>query len=606
MYHCGRLDDYEWDLDYLQQLARLSNSPYVVGIDFMGHETNSTRQIERQLRHVAQWADRHRPGFAIRVHAGENPGHPENVRVAMDCVDGLDVILRIGHGLYGVDDETLDRFKATDTIIEFNLNSNLVLNNIQSAAEVPMQRYLQAGVQVVLGTDGYGIYNTSLHCEARAARLLGASVADLEAMRRTELAYLNRRFESDASTDACVPIPQSVPARHFTAEASRRSDTIRRRQRDALSARLQRLQINIIDVEDVITSPSQRNTICIAGAWRNAWQRMPPSDQGAVREFLNRLLSQLDPTRFQLITGGTSLGVEGEVARLAKQYGIPHFGAIVWESPLGDVAPDLDGVLILAENLWEKALALYKCMVAVDAHCLFIGGGNIVSDEIQVARNLRAQYLLMADVGGASSTHARLLPNRAFRSAAEVLSVVTQRIWDSPSVPYWHLGPNPIVDLVLLRQSRHGHGLEVLLIRRGVDAVVEAGLWALPGGFQLTDAPRGTRWQPGRESAESACLREAAEETGLDLQNLEGSLQRVGMYRGGGRDPRDTEQAWGESTVFLMHAPNRIAHAPVLGGDDACEAQWYSVNDLPPILAFDHDKILRDVFRADMVKCGNR
>lgn len=172
-----------------------------------------------------------------------------------------------------------------------------------------------------------------------------------------------------------------------------------------------------------------------------------------------------------------------------------------------------------SENLWEKAGHLYECMVAVDAFCLFFGGGNIVNDEIQVARNLRARYLLMADIEGASGTHAQHLPNRTFRFSREVLSVVNRRIWDSPPVRYWYLGPNPIVDLVLLRNSPLG----------------------------------------------------------------------------GGGDPRDTDDAWGETTVFLMHASKEISTLPIAGGDDASDAKWFSVNDLPTRLAFDHDKILRDV-----------
>ncbi len=214
----GRSDDLEWDLDYIDRIRTLAGSPYLVGLDFMGHETNSTRAFSRQIRETAVWADEARPGFVIRVHAGENPAYPENVRAAVECAEGLDVQLRIGHGLYGVDDATLDRLKGTGAIVEFNLNSNFALNNIQSSVDAPIVRYLRHGVPVVLGTDGYGIYQTSLTLEARAARLCGLADADFETIRRTEARYLERRRGSDAlatAAPAAYAVPDDLPPRHY-------------------------------------------------------------------------------------------------------------------------------------------------------------------------------------------------------------------------------------------------------------------------------------------------------------------------------------------------------------------------------------------------------
>lgn len=592
-----RQDDYEWDLDYIEQIKRLVNSPYVVGVDFMGHETNSTRQIQRQIQNVAQWAHSQRPGFVIRVHAGENPGHPENVRIAMDCVKECDVVLRIGHGLYGVDEPTIERIKSINAIVEFNLNSNFVLNNIQSALEVPMERYLNAGVPVVLGTDGYGIYHTDLANETQSALLLGASPDNLLKIRGTELEYLARRAQSDALTNLQCPIPESSPHKHYTCDIVVRRQSARAQRDERLKSQLQSLSISPTYADEFIENAQGCKTICIAGAWRHSWENMPPSNQNIVCDFLRELLSQLDPSQFRLVTGGTKLGVEGQVALLANEYEIPHFGAIVSETPPDDIYDGLDGVVIVGENLWEKSLSLYRCMVACDALCMFIGGGNIVNDEIQVARNLRARYLLMANVEGASSIHARHLPDRAFHTAEEVLRVVMQEDAKAAPALYRHPGANPIVDLVLLRNDPTTRQLEILLIKRGIDAAVEARRWALPGGFQQTDAPRGTPWTPGRETSEAACLREAMEETGLDLRHLQPLLCYVGVYSGGGRDPRDTLQAWAASTVYLLQLPIELSHLPILGGDDASEARWFSVDHLPQKLAFDHATIIRDALK---------
>ncbi len=109
----------------------------------------------------------------------------------------------------------------------------------------------------------------------------------------------------------------------------------------------------------------------------------------------------------------------------------------------------------------------------------------------------------------------------------------------------------------------------ILLIRRASDPF--AGAWALPGGFVDED-----------EHVEAAARRELAEETGVAWQ---GPLHMVGGYGDPGRDPR----GWTVSVVFTEWAgevPLRLA-----AGDDAAEAAWHALADLPP-LAFDHDAIV--------------
>ena len=96
--------------------------------------------------------------------------------------------------------------------------------------------------------------------------------------------------------------------------------------------------------------------------------------------------------------------------------------------------------------------------------------------------------------------------------------------------------------------------------------------WALPGGF--------VEWG---ETVEAATIREAHEETGLDIQ----LTQLLGVYSDPRRDPRRHTVA----TVFVATASG----VPV-AGDDAAEARIYTAATLPSPLAFDHDTILADYF----------
>jgi 8-oxo-dGTP diphosphatase len=150
---------------------------------------------------------------------------------------------------------------------------------------------------------------------------------------------------------------------------------------------------------------------------------------------------------------------------------------------------------------------------------------------------------------------------------------------------------NPVVDMVVVRDDPGSGRAQVLLVRRSDDAPSEPGAWALPGGFQQTDAPRGTAWTPGAETAEEAARRELREETGLDVSSCLERVVPVGEFEGEGRDPRDTPTAWSRSRAFALRLPPALAGAAIAGGDDAAFASWIDLSGLPR-LAFDHGRIL--------------
>jgi len=156
---------------------------------------------------------------------------------------------------------------------------------------------------------------------------------------------------------------------------------------------------------------------------------------------------------------------------------------------------------------------------------------------------------------------------------------------------YRFSGANPTVDLVVFREA--ASGLEILLIKRRTDAV-EGGKWAIPGGFVNTTAKRGEAWKNGTtEPIADAAVREMEEETGLKITGeLRQAMRSVGTYKGGGRDPRDTDQAWSISYAYTVTIPRGMGKN-VRGTDDASDAKWFSVDRLP-LLAFDHKDIITD------------
>lgn len=156
--------------------------------------------------------------------------------------------------------------------------------------------------------------------------------------------------------------------------------------------------------------------------------------------------------------------------------------------------------------------------------------------------------------------------------------------------PYYYIGPNPTVDLVIVN-----HCYQILLIKRSEYAAACPNMWALPGGFVDTDAKKGHAWSEGNETVEMAAIREVKEETNLTLENPH--LVYLGIFEGNGRDPRDNQESWSRSYAFLHEIPKEVYEAQkdlIVGLDDASEAKWFPIENLDKLnLAFDHSKIVQ-------------
>lgn len=94
--------------------------------------------------------------------------------------------------------------------------------------------------------------------------------------------------------------------------------------------------------------------------------------------------------------------------------------------------------------------------------------------------------------------------------------------------------------------------------------------WALPGGFVDYG-----------ESLETAAVREAREETSLEIFNL----RLLGCYS----DPARDKRMHTISTVFIAQG-----HGIPVAADDAKNLAIFTPDSLPELLCFDHARILAD------------
>lgn len=170
----------------------LSNA-YVVGIDYCGEELENVKEILPSIKQVASEIMVNYPGKTIRIHAGENDYNCDNVYESLNAIQEVrfeaenylkskginreisypDV--RIGHGVYGLDDRSLELLEKMGGTIELNPNSNLSFNHISGMKDIPLEKIVDfmtekgedgklhlkkdCNLKIVIGTDGPGMYD---------------------------------------------------------------------------------------------------------------------------------------------------------------------------------------------------------------------------------------------------------------------------------------------------------------------------------------------------------------------------------------------------------------------------------------------------------------
>ena len=125
--------------------------------------------------------------------------------------------------------------------------------------------------------------------------------------------------------------------------------------------------------------------------------------------------------------------------------------------------------------------------------------------------------------------------------------------------------PIPTVDIIIEIESKG-----IVLIKRKNPPYG----WAIPGGFVDYG-----------ESLEEAALREAKEESNLDVE----LVRQLHTYS----DPKRDQRHHSISTVYIAKGKG-IPQAK----DDALETGIFNESNLPDEIAFDHRSILKDYFKS--------
>ena len=391
----------------LNVLKAVSKSPYVVGSDFIGEEINDISELKPAIEEIVQYACNEDNGYTIRIHAGENDSLKDNVRKSIECVKqslkpGQKMPrIRIGHGLYTAKldskegQKLIQEIKEAGAVLEFQLTSNVRLNNLSNLKNHPIKKYLDNDIKCVQGTDGGGCYGTDTVDEQLAIQnLLGLSNEDFLKMRKVEdeiIEHENKYFEEKSKKFneflAGKTIKEAILELENKIEEENKNNHIP-------------LRINHnIESEKILKNkikklPEDKIPIIIAGGSFNAKNRVTQTTEAGI-QMLEELIQKIDNKKVYFVIGHKMEGYEKAIIDISKKLHkkfevcaiIPKMISTEEANKLMDTA--ITGIRISTEN---EGLGIYKSFnyeifERRSSVVIAFDGNSPVSNLIQEAKN---------------------------------------------------------------------------------------------------------------------------------------------------------------------------------------------------------------------------
>ncbi len=329
------IKDSKTSSNYLREnlniLKAISKSPYVVGSDFIGEEINDISELKPAIEEIVQYVCKEDKGYTIRIHAGENDSLRDNVKKSIECVKnslkpGQKMPrIRIGHGLYTPKldsiqgQKLIQEIKKSGAVLEFQLTSNVRLNNLSNLKNHPIKKYLENDIKCVQGTDGCGFYGTNTVDEQLAIQnLLGLNDHDFLKMRKVEdeiMKYEDKYFKE-----------KSKKFNEFLAGRSIREAILELEEKIENENKNNNIPLRInnkIESEEILKNkikplPTDKMPIIIAGGSFNAKHRETRVTEQGI-QMLEELIKKIDNQKAYFVIGHKVEGYEKALINLTNK-----------------------------------------------------------------------------------------------------------------------------------------------------------------------------------------------------------------------------------------------------------------------------------------------
>ena len=392
-------------------LKAAAKSPYIVGSDIIGEEINDICNFKQLIKELVEFAVEQDDGFTIRIHAGENDSLRSNVEKSIKCI--LDAVpegkkmprCRLGHGLYGIDlntkqgMKTIEVMKKNGVILEFQLTSNVRLNNLNDIELHPLKKYLENGVNCVQGSDGCGFYGTDCMEEQMAlTNLLNLSSEDLLKMKSVEDKlisesdeYFKIKSEKFEKWLAGRDIKEAILEEEYrNIEANK--------NRKFVVGASKNIESEEALKQKIVTLPLDKFPVIVAGGSFNTQGRETKIDDNGIN-LLREFIKRVDDKKVYFIIGHKMQGYERAIVDIAKELNKDiEIDAIIPKKVTKDVAQSLmeeniNGVCVSIE---QEELGIYKSFnyeifERIPSLVLAFDGNSPVSNLVQEAKNGKAK-----------------------------------------------------------------------------------------------------------------------------------------------------------------------------------------------------------------------
>lgn len=360
-------------IDVLKVAAK---SPYIVGSDIIGEEINDINNFRPLIKELVEFAVEKNDGFTIRIHAGENDSFRSNVKKSIECI--LDYVpkgekmprCRLGHGLYGIDPDTeegkdlIKTMKKNGVVLEFQLTSNVRLNNLTDVKMHPIKRYLAHDVNCVQGSDGCGFYGTDCMEEEMAlTNLLNLSEEDLIKMKQVENKLISENEEYFKIKDEKFKdwlngrnIKDAILEEEYV-EIEKNKNRAFKIEKDT------DVECESILKEKIVKLPMEKTPIIIAGGSFNTMGRATVVEESGIR-ILQDLVDNLDNENNYFVIGHKMQGYEQAIIDICKKSGKKfEIDAIIPKRMDINLAKELlenDGLNGVCISTESEELGIYK------------------------------------------------------------------------------------------------------------------------------------------------------------------------------------------------------------------------------------------------------
>ncbi len=391
----------------LDSLKTIAKSPYVVGSDFIGEEINDISDLMPAIEEIVEFVDKEDKDFTIRIHAGENDSLKDNVAKSVDCVkkslseNQQFPSVRLGHGLYTADLQTdegkklLQELKENNVTLEFQLTSNIRLNNLSDLSNHPLKKYLENDINCLQGTDGCGFYGVDTIDEQLALmNLLSLNDNDFEKMRKVEkekIAKSNQYFERKEKL-----FNEFLNGRTITEALTELEEkNIKLGKENNKSMRLtNNIEAEIGLKNKIKKLPQNKTPIIIAGGSFNKKGRITEiTEEG--RKILEQLIKKLNSEKVYFVIGHKMQGYEKEIIELSKKVNKKfEVNAIIPKMISEEEIKELDIEYIngIRVSIESDEMGIYKSFnyeifERRDSIVLAFDGNSPVSNLVQEAKN---------------------------------------------------------------------------------------------------------------------------------------------------------------------------------------------------------------------------